>query len=355
MHGKKMRTATLLLVALSVGLMAPAARSAEPDRSDDVKVAKAFTLYNEGRKLIDTGDYEAARRRFLEANHLVSRPAILYSLGYSETRTGHYAEGVNHLRQFLRGPHVDPKARSEATHYILPRAVPYVAQLQVETKTGASITIDGSAVGDAPLPDAIAVAPGKHHVTATLNGAASSLDVELAEGQTLTMSLPQTETPAAPTAAPAPAAPIAAPPATSTAAAASAPAPDHSTRPAPLRIWLTTGLGVAAVGALVGGVYFAGKSNDDANNAAAARSALGPSDCVVPTSSNCTSLADARNSQATDHAVSLVMYTGAGVLAAGAVVSWFFLPKTVAESSSSASALPLVGPGLLGIQWSKRF
>ena len=325
-----MRTVALVLAVVS--LAAPTAHADEPKRAaSSTDSTEAERLFHEGTKLMDSGDYEGAVRRFLKASQLELRQATLYNLGYCETKSGHRVEGVNHLRQFLRGPHVTPTDRSKVNDTLLPLVLPYVAQLLIETKAGASITIDANAVGDAPLPDPIAVTPGKHHVTATLDGAASSMDVELAEGQTLTMSLPQTQTSAAPAAVPA--TPIA--PQPQSVRQDSTVEEPHAATPGVLTTGrkIAIGIGVAAIAAAGVGIGFGVSASNADSNAASLRAGNGSDSCTSTTSSTrCANLQNANSTAQSNAPVATELLVGGGVLAVGAVVVWLLSPSHPSRS-----------------------
>lgn len=341
-----MRTATLLLVAFSVSLMAPAARSqpASAPKHSPSEIKEGMALFNQGNKLIDKGDYEGARTLFLAASAFLSSPENLYNLGYCEVRSGHFVEGVNHLRQFLRGPFVTSKDRSTVTEHILPLAVPHVAQLQIATKTGAAVAIDENAVGVAPLSDPIALVPGKHHVTASLNGVASSLDVEVAEGQTLTMSLPDIGTPATE-----PAATTAPPPRLE-------PVRQDSTLDEPhaaMSGGLTTGrkvaigIGVVAVGVAGVGIGFGVSANNAGSNAASLRAGSLDTSCAGVSSTRCANLQSASSTAQSDAPVATGLFITGGVLAAGALAVWLLSPPRDTRSGLLfVPALDRTGAGL---------
>jgi hypothetical protein len=349
-----MRRAGLSLLLVGAALLLPErahATDPPPHKADPTNVKEATVLFNEGVKLEKKGDYEHARARFLAASALIASQANLYNLGYCEVRTGRYVEGVNHLRAYLRGSQVSDDDRKDLTLNVLPDAEKHVGDLRIEAPEGASILVDTKDSGIAPLVDPIAVSPGKHHIEARLAGM-NAADVDVDAGQTVSISLqshanviPASSEPL-PERAPPPV--VAASPDSGT---------EHEEQPNQLRLWLTVGLGVAAAGVLAGGLYADQKSLSDKHALEGLTQGMPASSCTGSAGPSCATIRDDAQSQTSSHTIALFMYGGAGLLAAGAAVSWFVLPKTErkAGSSSMGTPAPLVGAGVLGAQWVGRF
>jgi hypothetical protein len=348
-----MRRADLIVFLVGAAVLLPQrARAADPPphKVDPANVKEATVLFNEGVKLEQKGDYEHARARFLAASALVASQANLYNLGYCEVRTGRYVDGVNHLRAYLRGSQVSDDDRRDLTQNVLPDAEKHVGGLRIDAPEGASILVDAKDSGSAPLVDPIAVSPGKHHVEARFSGT-TAVDVDVDAGQTVSISLRGHESVSQPTPPVEPAPEPAPPPLV-------APSPNSDEQPNRLRLWLSVGLGVAAVGVFAGGVYADQKSLSDQHDLSGLTQGMATSSCAGTTPApSCATIRAEAQSQTTNHTIALVMYGGAGVLAAGAVVSWFVLPKTErkAGASSVGTAAPLIGPGVFGAQWVGRF
>lgn len=76
------------------GLAAPSTLCAQED-------ARARQHYTAGESYFSEGDYEGARREFLQAYRLSPRPQLLYNLYLTEERGGRYADAAAHLAQYL--------------------------------------------------------------------------------------------------------------------------------------------------------------------------------------------------------------------------------------------------------------
>jgi tetratricopeptide (TPR) repeat protein len=64
--------------------------------------ADAQTHFATGRGYFDSGDYDAAVREFERAYELSPRPSLLYDLYEAHERLGHAAKAANYLEQYLR-------------------------------------------------------------------------------------------------------------------------------------------------------------------------------------------------------------------------------------------------------------
>jgi len=110
----------------------------------------------------------------------------------------------------------------------------------------------------------------------------------------------------------------------------------------------TVVLGVLAGGALAGGVAFGLASQGDASTAASLRGGMPSTACTGAgaSSSACQSLSSAVDAESRDATLGVVMYVGAGVLAAAAVVAWLVWPKPSGEHPTTTV---LLAPGFAGI------
>jgi hypothetical protein len=341
-------------VVLSLFATAPVVRA-----GDDPAVQQGGALFKEGLRLFAAGDFEHAREKFSKAHALLPKSsAILWNLALAEANSPHAAvDALTHFRAYQHDPNARPKDLSEAETKWIPLLEPQVGELQIDGASGAAVKIDGGDAGSLPFASSVAVAPGPHHVESSAGGDSLARDVSVAAGQTVVVHLtaapaaPPPPAPAAAAAPPPPAAPVpsridaASPPPASDAAGSS-----HS-EASPVRLWLTVGLGVASVASLATGIYFGAQSNNDANAAQQIRSGLLPGGCSSP-SATCTALTNEINGENVDHTASIGLYVGAGALAAGALASWLFLPKTVEARSV---ALPYFAPGAVGAAWATRF
>jgi hypothetical protein len=280
----------------SVPLCEPQSFAQAPDAVTEV----ARQRYEEGVKAYDTGRFEDARAAFLQAYALKRHPAVLLNLGQSELRSNHPEDAGNHLQQFLREHKAatpDQKAAAEKGIADAKRRTGFI--IVIADANAADVSVDGSAIGKAPLFDPVFVAPGKHTVFATYQGKSATTQVDARAGSAAaaTLTLGTTGAAAAPAPAPAPAAPVTSSPAKLPAGApAAAPAaPAQASAPSgngftfststmgttgsdqasggrePLLRWYTrkplawVGTGVTGVGLIIGIVGSASASSASSN------------------------------------------------------------------------------------------
>lgn len=240
------------------GLTSPV--SAPNAFAQDAVTEVARQRYEEGVKAFDTGRYEDARSAFLQAYALKRHPAVLLNLGQSELRSGHYEDAGNHLQQFLRlhtSASADQKKTAEKGIADAKKKTGFV--IVIADANGASVSIDGVAVGLTPLLDPVFVKPGKHTIVATYQNKSATTQIDAKAGSaaaaTLTLGTSGSAVASAPPPPPStdptppPAGPPATPPATSGSALGPPPAaPPPSTDTSPLLPTVSTDMG--ATGAM---------------------------------------------------------------------------------------------------------
>ncbi len=332
----------------AAGALALATHSAAA--APDANVAQAGALFKEGVRLFQAGDFEGARAKFVVANGLVKSDGILWNLALAEAKSGHSADALNHFRLYLRSPKARPGDVQEAQTKWVPQMQGQAGELQIDGAEGASVTVEGGdAIGVLPMGWPYAVAPGHHRVEGHLGSEVTSREVDVGVGQTITVHLVA----AAPVAAQAPVVPSAALVDTTGASPATSSAPaETATHAAPLRTWMTVGFGVAAVASAVGGIAFGAASKSAGNDAQNIRGGFTSTSCAGNSNPACSELKSDLDAQNRDHTLEIACFAGAGAFAAGAVLSWFLLPKTVESKSAFA---PIVGPGTAGAQWVTHF
>ncbi len=344
-----MKRSALLMATFALSLASSVALAADPDAA---AVAEVKVLFADGTKLMDAGDYEHAIAKFKAANALANSPSVQWNLGFCEFRAGRYMEAVRDLRKYLHDPLAKPAHVQQATEKYIPQALSHVGDVLVTADSGAHVVVDGKDdLGFAPLADPVAVAAGRHHIEARVGADVLVSDIEIAAGQSVKVSLLAPPASAlAPWVAPAPGDGVA-PQAPSVAPTKDETSASDSQKPAPLRIWMTVGFGVAAAASLTGGIVFGAEATSAKNSAQTTRNALG-SCAGTAAPSGCGDLKNYLDTQNRDQTLSYVFYAGAGAFAAGALISWFFLPKT--EGTHSALA-PMLAPGVAGARWVTTF
>lgn len=134
--------------------------------------AKAKALLTEGSNLYEKGDFTGALENFHSAYAAYSSPKIWFNIGQANRDLGRPVEALEAFQKFLDGA-ADVSAEDKAD------AQSSVGELQkrlgqltiVCDKAGAALSLDGKALGPAPLANPVWAVPGTHQVTAIQKGA----------------------------------------------------------------------------------------------------------------------------------------------------------------------------------------
>jgi hypothetical protein len=163
-----MGTASIVLLALL------AQRS--PGPQDSAKT-KAQELLGEGATLYEKGDYTTALEKFKAAYAAYSSPKIWFNIGQANRDLGRPVEALEAFQKFLNGvPDASPEDRADA-QASLSELQRKLGQLTIVCETaGASLSLDGKALGTAPLAAPVWATPGTHQVTAIQQGAVPAVE-----------------------------------------------------------------------------------------------------------------------------------------------------------------------------------
>jgi hypothetical protein len=145
---------------------------------------KAQSLLGEGATLYGRGDYLGALEKFDAAYAAYPSSKILFNIGQTNRLLGRPLEAREAYQRFLdEVPNASREDRSDAQTW-LERLQNALGQITVVCQIdGADISVDGKAVGKAPLTRPVWVTPGRHQVTATKSGECPMLDtVDVAAG-----------------------------------------------------------------------------------------------------------------------------------------------------------------------------
>jgi tetratricopeptide (TPR) repeat protein len=178
-----MGTASIILLAL-LAQAAPAV----PVPQDK---AKAQGLLGEGTALYEKGEYTAALEKFQAAYSAYSSPKIWFNIGQANRDLGRPVEALEAFQRFLDGvPDASPEDKADAQASVA-ELQKKLGQLTVVCETaGAALSVDGRALGPAPIAKPLWVVPGAHQVTALQKGAAPVVEsAEVAAGGTATVVL----------------------------------------------------------------------------------------------------------------------------------------------------------------------
>jgi hypothetical protein len=336
----------LMLAIAAASISAPAYGQTEQATKE------AEARFKEGLKRHDAGDEEGARLSFLEAFSVLKRPNILFNLARAEQLTGHPVEAITHYKLFVADNTVTGSDREVARKRIV-ELTPLVGHVTIVAPSGADLWIDGQMLPrKAPLSEAADVSSGMHTVQARLGDQTKSVGISCTPGQTVTakieIEINGTPVVVVPMPGEGGVAPPVIPP--------EAPKQFHEETPG-AKVATVVVLGVAAVGALAGGIGLELASSSASSTATTDRKQIqgssgSTSGCFMSTSAACSSLASELSSHSTDGNVATGLFVGAGLLAAAAVVTWVVWPKKTVEG---ARVLPLVSPSMAGLGVSGSF
>lgn len=229
------------------------------------QIAEAKERYEKGVKLYeDEGNVQAARVEFERAYDLAPNYKVLYNVGQAARTLKDYASALRAFEAYLEGGR-DKVAKTRVTEVQreIAQLRTYVATLTVQVDVeGATVALDGVAVGTSPLTKPLLVNAGRLTLTATKGGRVGTVAVTLAGGDTQTA---RVEVPGAPAAPTAPTTTTDAPKveaAPSVGSAAPPPPPAALPRPSRTLPYLAIGIG-GALGASAGATGFAAMRASD--------------------------------------------------------------------------------------------
>ncbi|MGK4003709.1 hypothetical protein WMF31_13850 [Sorangium sp. So ce1036] len=336
--------AASLLAAL---LLSPAAGSAAPpapSQATSPAPPQADTLSRTAHEMLAKGAeawnqrrYDACRAWLLAAWSIKPHRQIAGNLAACEIKLGLFRDAAEHL-SFLTQATADGKRGELSPEHrrLFDDALSKIAVLNIDAEPGATVLIDGKAVGQAPLSAPVYLEPGTHTLEARSRSGSTaefSRRFEAGAQKTLTLHPPMPKAKVAPP----PPAPAAAPP-PDTPAAPAAPAPPPDTR---VRDGVVIGglaLGGAAIAAGVVLVVVSSSKGEEANDAL--HSIVkdgGTSACNDPAFSRarCDALADAYIAEGTTRNLALTALVTAGAALGGAALAYALWPVEAPRSAAS--------------------
>jgi tetratricopeptide (TPR) repeat protein len=167
----------LLLLALAAVFAAPALTQAAPPAKPAAPPApaapapaadqareRATGLMRQGNDAYAQGEYLKALALFQQAFAAFPSPRIHFNLGQTNAELGRTIEALEHYERFLAG--VKREGGPEQWDIAYKRAFQLrgsIAQLDIHTNLpGASVVVDGRAVGSTPLAAPLRLLPGPH-------------------------------------------------------------------------------------------------------------------------------------------------------------------------------------------------
>lgn len=312
-------------VAFALLLAAPAALAA----------SKADQLFQEGRSLINSGDYVGACKKFEESKALDPAASTVLNLGLCNEKQGKYIAAVEHFKNAAlafgkgAGRNEAEKRAAEAQKMIGKLTVTKDAALPA----GARIVLNGNQLTDESMSEAIPVDPGvlelaveaeghQRNVTSVKVEPGQQVEVKAVAGSEIRVGEPSTGQ------------------------------KDKPNKPSPLRTagFIVGGVGVASL--IVGGVTGALALS----NAGIYRDRCQPNPDPSKSNDVCTqSGLDAGGRIDLLAPLSTITFIAGGVLVAGGVTMILIAPKVGGSKVGQVQVTPTVGPQVAGASLSFAF
>lgn len=192
---------TLLIAFSSISPLASRASAQQAPAAAPTSEARdrARVAYSTGQTAFRAGNFTEALTQFEAAYAAVPNPVVFKSIAECHERLGHVREAVTAFERYLNETtSINDRAAIEARVADL-RSRP--GRLAVATTpTGASISVDGTSRGGAPLT--LELAPGEHTVVVSATGRESvtrNVTLSFADEQSLAIELPAIAVAVAPT------------------------------------------------------------------------------------------------------------------------------------------------------------
>ncbi|WP_437534180.1 PEGA domain-containing protein [Sorangium sp. So ce726] len=332
--------AALTAQAASAQQPATPAAASETDALTD----KARQLYEEGREAAAAGKWADAHASFLAAWAIKPHYQIASNLGVTCLKLGRNREAAEYLTRYLREAPATKVKERQSAEASLKEALAKIASVTVQVAPqGAVVTVDGTAVGKAPLADPVFLDPGKHEVSARLDGyVAVTRPIVAVAGGIDKLVLQLERTPAAGVVAPGSVGPT-------------APIPPRDN----VRTAVLIGGGAVAGVGVGAGVLFTVLANGRAGDARRLRAEIITEDqeqkkCPTVNPQKCADLSDAVDARVALSNSALWSFVAGGAAGVGTLI-YGLITMESAASSRSVQVTPLWGPQTAGISASGSF
>jgi hypothetical protein len=318
-------TARCLQALLLVGSLCATGQSfANPGPSDVASPGASDTageLFDKGNAFYRQSHWAEAEVQFQKAWNLKQSFDVAANLGDCELQIGQNREAAEHLAFAVRAFPVSGKPAlldRLRQRFAEARALTSALHIRVDIK-GAEVTVDGRAVGVAPLADEVFVDPGARVVEARLEGYdVGRANVTAAKGATqdVTLTLPRKGVD-----------------------------PLVPTKSGPNKALLIGG-GVAAGLAAGAGVVLAilaGAKTNDADAKIAEFKTAGLKNPCLTRSTDCDTIAEDRGAHDSLSNAALVSFVGAGVLAVGTLTYGLMAKRPNTTPAQGFRVMPMIG------------
>lgn len=312
-RGKLRRRVSSLCLVVLVVTTAPVAGAApaETDR------AFAQSLFEEGRRLMNEGDYEAACEKLEESQRLDPSGGTVLNLALCREQEGKLATASRLFKQALSAAQRDERpdrAQAAESHLAaIESKVPWIKLKVLGARPDQEVLVDGVVVREPAWGTKMSLDPGKHEVRARAPGMrhwSQTLDLSASVGVSVTVpALRPAEQPAA--------------------SGEQQPGePEHSAASGSKTLgWVLGGVGLGAIG--VGSVF-----------GVQALSKQTKSEDECPTHATCSAQGEEYGKQANTAAWVANISIGAGLVAVG-VGAYLLLTSSDAPPKAARAALPL--------------
>jgi len=300
-------------------------------------------LFKRGQELYRAGEYEQSYQVYKRAWELQKGYDIAGNLGNVEVKLGKYAAAVTHLQYVLDHlpPSIDADKRAKIiakTKERLAKAKSHVAIVDLAiSPDGATIVVDGAALGTAPLSEPLVLDPGAHEIVVTLEGHDDvSHSIEATAGTQETLRIQMV--------------------ALGAGGSAGIESSTNEADDGPNLVIVIAG-GVLGLGAIGAGIGLHVAASGNASDADDIRSALGNDSACNGASppAQCGELSDRVDQEATLGAAGTGLLIGGGVIVA-ATVAYALWPRGEDSDEDTTSWLvPQVGPSHAGLSVVGRF
>lgn len=334
--------------AATAGAAALAQTGGEPGAPRD-EGARAASVYREGVSAAREGRWQEAYRAYLEAWKIKRHFQIAANLARAELKLGKHRDAAEHIAFFLREAEDVSEADRALARRMLDEARAHVATLTlVVSRAGATVLVDGAAVGTSPLGREVYVEPGERRLEARLEGESpAQASLALAPGASQEVELRFAERAAAEAAIPArPPAPLRRPPA----------APAHGASGPSMALVAAGGAatGLAAGTAVVLTVLADRSARSGSNAAVPGADACYSSGPGAPDHRRCLEVHEHRTEAARLHNISRGAFVAAGALGA-ATLGYALYGALRSDSEPAVTVVPVaLAPGA-GVSLSARW
>lgn len=159
---------------------------------------RARQFYTEGQAAFTAGNFAQAETAFVQAYGTIANPVVLLSIAQAQERQSRFRETVVTLEQYLRDRSDAPDRAAVQARIDTMKAMPGTLRV-TSIPGGASVEIDG-APSQGVTPFEVSLAPGTHTVRLVKDGyqpQESSVTIEFAATESVSLDLPRAEAVAA--------------------------------------------------------------------------------------------------------------------------------------------------------------